>query len=180
MSLRERQCNESNGALGRVQHDANHLSETSAAEAIRSLAISTALPGNAPECDHCLRLAFIERQIALLLGSTQIAPTRPIKLIAVERDGEILGLQKSAVHELSARGELRRVKLGNSSSRRAAARWIEDEVFAYAWALVAQNRSSLVSSVDADSDFKKVVPRKAVQKQAPLSSQTGLGKRAAG
>jgi len=63
--------------------------------------------------------------------------TQPIRLIPIERVGDILGLKKSAIQELAAQGVLpQKIKLG--TSRRSAARWVEAEIYAFAWSLATQ------------------------------------------
>jgi predicted DNA-binding transcriptional regulator AlpA len=63
-------------------------------------------------------------------------PVTPIRLIPVERVGEILGFKNSTVLALAARGELpQKIKFG--TKRRASARWVEHEIYAYAWGLAA-------------------------------------------
>lgn len=74
------------------------------------------------------------------ISDTDAPPTQltvpPIRLIPVERVGEILGFKTSAVLELAARGELpKKIKFG--TSRRASARWVEHEIYEYAWTLAA-------------------------------------------
>ena len=71
-------------------------------------------------------------------ASTQSC-AQPIRLIPIERAGEILGLKDTAVRGLTTAGKLRVVKFG--SGRRAAARYIEAEIFAFAWSLVAAQSS---------------------------------------
>lgn len=99
---------------------------------------------DAPQCAHCVRLAAIERQINLLLVAAPV-PLRTIKLIPIKAVGEILGLKDSAIHAKVASQELPApVKLSarENPSRRSAARWVEAEIFAYAWAL-ATKRATL-------------------------------------
>jgi predicted DNA-binding transcriptional regulator AlpA len=74
----------------------------------------------------------------------------PIRLIPVERVGEILGFKTSAVLELAARGELpQKIKFG--TSRRASARWVEHEIYAYAWALAANRDPVQVAATPSES-----------------------------
>lgn len=79
------------------------------------------------------------------LAATSPAYVRPIRLIPLPAVCEILGLKKSAVLAKVAANELpEKIKFG--TSRRASARWIEDEIFAYVWAMAAQR--SLPSTTD--------------------------------
>lgn len=78
-----------------------------------------------------------------------VASVGPIRLISKDRVCEILGLKKSAIDELSARGVLpQKIKWG--TSRRASVRWVEEEIYAFAWSLV-QNRSNNMASDSAQS-----------------------------
>jgi predicted DNA-binding transcriptional regulator AlpA len=61
----------------------------------------------------------------------------PIRLIPLTVVCEMLGLKRSAVLEKVATGELPApIKFG--TSKRAAARWIEQEIVDYIWAKAAQ------------------------------------------
>ncbi len=99
----------------------------------------------------------------------------PIRLIAVERVGEILGFKTSAVLELAARGELpQKIKFGKS--RRASARWVEHEIYAYAWALAASRApvQPKVITPEAPADETKVAAaakRNATGRPTPKSDR---------
>lgn len=75
-------------------------------------------------------------------GTLDVVPRKgwpPIKLIPVERVCEIVGLKRSAVLALAAKGELpQKIKLGDPTNRRVPARWVEQEILDYAWELAAR------------------------------------------
>jgi predicted DNA-binding transcriptional regulator AlpA len=97
-----------------------------AAETPRTKPKKTAFPARARALPHAASLNSELSEIAL-----------PIRLIPLAVVCEMLGLKRSAVLEKVATGELPApIKFG--TSRRAAARWIEQEIVDYIWAKAAQ------------------------------------------
>jgi predicted DNA-binding transcriptional regulator AlpA len=61
----------------------------------------------------------------------------PVRLIPLQRVCEIVGFRRSAVLDKVARGEIP-APLKFGTSRRAASRWIEQEIIDYVWAKASQ------------------------------------------
>lgn len=96
------------------------------AEASRAKPKKTAFPARARALPQATSLDSESLEIVL-----------PIRLIPLAVVCEMLGLKRSAVLEKVATGELPApIKFG--TSRRAAARWIEQEIVDYIWAKAAQ------------------------------------------
>ena len=89
------------------------------------------------------------------LSASDAMALPPIRLVGIERVRDITGRSESGVRELIAQGLLP-APIKSGSSRRAAARWVEAEIFAYVWSLVAQRThcatdETLASALSEDS-----------------------------
>lgn len=85
--------------------------------------------------DEFCRATSGSASAALNERACQILST-PVRLIPITAVCEIVGLKESAVRDKVASGDLPQpVKFGEG--RRAAARWIEQEIYQYVWALAA-------------------------------------------
>lgn len=121
---------------------------------------TTARIGDAPLCTDSLRLAALERQISLLLAAKPDTPGSRLKLVDIVAVCKLLVLKKSAVHAMVARGDLPApIKFG--TSRRATARWNENELIDFLLAKAAERPTpnasvkARQSVTDIPSDAKK-------------------------
>ena len=85
----------------------------------------------------------------------------PIKLIDIKGVGAILGLKDTAVRDLIDRKALPPpIKFGRS--RRATARWIEAEIYVFAWSLAAERQKD--ASVSDAKNFAHKTPAAKISK----------------